>query len=274
MKKYIRILICGIIFFLLSPIGPAYAASAIPSPMDNYVNDFAGVLSSQTERKVRSLGQELENKTGAEVTVVIIDSLGGIPVEDYSNQLFREWGIGQKGKDNGVLLLIALNDRKSRIEVGYGLEGRLPDGKTGRIQDEYLIPFLKENDYDSGVVNTYYALANEVAEEYGVELSGLEGYVPSRSEDETDSFGFIPAMIIILFIADLVLLRGRVTRFLIDVLIWSLISGGRRGGRGGRGGYGGGGFGGGGFGGGSFGGGSGGGFGGGSSGGGGSSRSW
>jgi uncharacterized protein len=189
-------------------------------------------------------------------------------LEDYSNQLFREWGIGQKGEDNGVLLLIALNDRKSRVEVGYRLEGRLPDGKTGRIQDEYLIPFLKQNDYDSAVVNTYYMLANEVAEEYNVELTGSDGYVPRRSE-RTNSSGnrFIPAVFVILLILDLVLFRGRITRFLIKMFFWGSVFGGR-GGRGG-GGFGGG-SGGGGFGGGS----GGGGFGGGSSGGGGSSRGW
>ena len=85
---------------------------------------------------------------------------------EYSTNLFRQFGIGDKEKNNGLLILIALEERKSRIEVGYGLEGVLPDGKTGRIQDEYMIPYFKDNNFDEGILNGYKALFKEVANEY------------------------------------------------------------------------------------------------------------
>ena len=124
-------------------------------PQHHYVRDFAGVLSSTAKQTVENMAKELEEKTGAQLVVVLIETLQGASIEEYANTLFRQWGIGQREQNNGVLLLIAPNERESRIEVGYGLEGRLPDGKTGRIQDEYLIPYLMEGDYDSGIIATY-----------------------------------------------------------------------------------------------------------------------
>jgi uncharacterized protein len=88
------------------------------------------------QNSIVSIGRELYDKTGSEAAVVVIDTTGDESIEEYANGLFREWGIGNKQKNNGVLLLVAVKDRKMRIEVGYGLEGILPDGKTGRIRDE------------------------------------------------------------------------------------------------------------------------------------------
>ncbi|MGB9833330.1 MAG: TPM domain-containing protein, partial [Caldisericum exile] len=99
------------------------------------------------------------------------DSIGDTTVEEYAVQLFRKWGIGQKDKDNGVLLLVAIKDRVMRIEVGYGLEGAIPDGKAGRIRDEYIIPYFKQEDYSKGIYYGYLALAREIAKEYNAELT-------------------------------------------------------------------------------------------------------
>lgn len=253
-----------IIFTLLSTF--AFAAPKYPSPtQDKYVNDYTGTLTSDTKGKIISAGKELYEKTGAEAAVVVIDTTDNVSIEDYANELFRKWGIGTKGKDNGVLLLVAVDDRNMRIEVGYGLEGALPDGKTGRISDDYIIPYFKNGDYDSGILSGYYAILKETAKEYNVELNISnkdfnQGNVPYEiTIKDKGSIGSILFLIVLFLILDGVVFRGRLLRMILFLLFNS------RGPRG-RGGFGGGGFGGGGS--------SGGGFGGGSSGGGGSSRGW
>jgi len=154
------------------------------------------VLDSETVEKIVAVGKELEKKTTAQVVVVVVPSLSGLTVEEYANRLFREWGIGQKEKNNGVLLLVAMSDRKVRIEVGYGLEGAIPDGKAGRILDEYVIPYFKEGEYDKGIYYGYLAIAKEVAREYGVEITGTSD-LPERG---TDISGLSIIIIVIAFI--------------------------------------------------------------------------
>ncbi len=149
------------------------AAAAVVSPNDGfYVYDGAQVLSQETEQYIRNASQELESKTGAQIVVVTIPSLDGQALEEYATELFRQWGIGDAKKDNGLLLLCAVEDRKFRVEVGYGLEGDLPDGKTGRMQDAYIIPLLQENKFNEGIKNGYSAFLQEVANVYGVSITG------------------------------------------------------------------------------------------------------
>lgn len=166
-----------------------------PTPY-KYVNDYVGVLDKTAVEKIISVGKELEDKTTAQVVVVVVPSLSGLTVEEYANRLFREWGIGRKEKNNGVLFLVAMNDRKVRIEVGYGLEGAIPDGKAGRILDEYVIPYFKNGEYSKGIYYGYLAIANEVAKEYGLELTGTSD-LPERG---TDISGISIIIIVIAFI--------------------------------------------------------------------------
>lgn len=122
-----------------------------PKPSDNFfVNDFAGVIDSETERDIQNIAAVLYERTTAQVVVVTIESLEGRSIEEYAVNLFRKWGIGTEEKNNGVLILIAIEDRWSRIEVGYGLEGALTDAETRRIQDYYMIPAFQEGDYPAG----------------------------------------------------------------------------------------------------------------------------
>lgn len=233
-----------------------------------YVQDYAGVLTPQTKQRLNALGQTLDKKTTAQLAVVTIKTLNGAPIEDYALGLLRSWGIGSKEKNNGALILIAVNDRKARIEVGYGLEGVLPDGLTGRIQDQYMLPFFKQGQYDQGIANGYTVAAQLIAKDAGVDLQTGQAVKPAATaasnnilgldDDELELLTYIIIVLIIIFFTN----RGG--------------GGGNSrhhgGFYGGGGYYGGGSFGGGSFGGGSFGGG--GGFGGGSGGGGGSSRGW
>ena len=144
------------------------------SPTDEfYVNDYANVLSNETKIHIMNMNIELEQKTEAQVVVVTIKSLGNESLETYATKLLREFGIGDKKKNNGLLLLLVVDDRKSRIEVGYGLEGALPDGKTGRIQDQYMIPYYKNNNWDDGIKKGFDACLSAIQDEYDIELQGL-----------------------------------------------------------------------------------------------------
>jgi uncharacterized protein len=184
-----------------------------------------------------------------------VASLQNRPIEDVAVTTFKTWGIGKKDKNNGVLFLIAPNDRRMRIEVGYGLEGVLPDGRTGRIMDEAVAPYFRQGRMAQGVLEGTKQIANVLAQNAGVDLS------PEFQADVPNGISLRlgrrekAVLIFVLFV--LVIL---VTRH--PWLIWFLLSNSGRGGSGRGGGWSGGGFGGGGFGG----------FGGGSSGGGGASR--
>lgn len=129
-----------ILFLLLGILN----VNAIVSPTKEfYVNDYANILSSETEKYIIDKSSQLANIDGTQIVVVTVNNLEGDTIENYANTLFRNFGIGDKTKNNGLLLLLALEERQFRVEVGYGLEGILPDGKTGRFQDTYIIPYLK-----------------------------------------------------------------------------------------------------------------------------------
>lgn len=257
MKKWLAWLILSL--YIITGCAVVFAGPRIPpAPTSSiYVQDYAGVLSGETKTRINSLGTKLAAKTKAQVVVVTVKSLEGAALEEYSLEILRSWGIGDKQLNNGVLMLVAVGDRKSRIEVGYGLEGALPDAKTGRIQDEFMIPYFKNGDYDKGILNGYLVLVSEVAKEYNLELKTDNKPVKySAPSADSGGFGEIPwwmriiivGALIIFFVFDWLLLGGMFTSLLIRMLFF-----GRKGGGGGSGG---------------------GGFGGGSGGGGGSSRGW
>lgn len=143
--------------------------SAINPPTDRfYINDFANILSDETEQYIYDESYKLHSATKAQIVVVTVPNLEGKSLEEYSLELARSYGIGDKNENNGLLLLLALEERKFRVEVGDGLEGILPDAKTGRIQDKYIIPYLKENKWDEGILNGYKAFYQIIAEEYNL----------------------------------------------------------------------------------------------------------
>jgi uncharacterized protein len=128
----------------------AVGAQSLPKP-GGRITDLANVIDAATEAELDRRLDRLEQQTSSEVAVVTVPSLGGVPVEDYAVRLFKEWGIGQAKSDNGVLVLVAPNEREMRIEVGYGLEGVLPDGLAGQIIRDSFIPRFREDDYNGGI---------------------------------------------------------------------------------------------------------------------------
>lgn len=183
-KIIIKVLLIFFIIFNLLPI----KALAIVSPKTEfYVNDYANLLSEETKEYIINTNVSLHSQTGAQIVVVTVENLEGNSLEDYATELFRSFGIGDKSKNNGVLLLLALEEREFRVEVGYGLEGILPDGKTGRIQDKYIIPYLKENNWNDGIKNGFSAIVKIVAEEYGVEVNAQEA-IAGESSDVFDDY--------------------------------------------------------------------------------------
>lgn len=131
---------------------PAQAAPSFP-PLTGRVVDDAGILSDDAKAQLESILAQEEKQTGDQVVVVTLKSLQGYAIEDYGYQLGRYWGIGRKGKDNGVLLIVAPAEKKLRIEVGYGLEGLLTDAQSKIIIDEIITPAFRRGDYDKGVID-------------------------------------------------------------------------------------------------------------------------
>ncbi|AZT91559.1 TPM domain-containing protein [Caldicellulosiruptor changbaiensis] len=168
-------------------------AQILKKPAENsYVFDYANLIDSSDEEEMRALAKEIEDKSKAEIVVVTVETLGSYTIEEYANELFRSWEIGDKELNNGVLILVnkenLLLGKKGRIriEVGYGLEGAITDGKAGRILDEYAIPAFERNEYSKGIRDTFLAVASEVANEYGLKIDGLSGYGASEDVNENE----------------------------------------------------------------------------------------
>ncbi|MGI6648311.1 MAG: TPM domain-containing protein [Bacillota bacterium] len=240
----VLILMLGLITFCLGTISNGLnAASPIPSPPATfYVLDEAQVISSQVEDLIISVNQDLAAKTKAQIVVVTLRSSEDRPLEELGLGILRDWGVGDRELNNGLVMLVIPEERKSRIEVGYGLEGALPDGKTGRIQDDYMIPYFKQNDYNQGILNGFLALAQETANEYQVTLN-MSNQQPERLNSQPTG-NSLSTWQIILIVLGLVLLYFLDRQFFdgfIFGLILSMLFRGGGGGWGGGGGFSGGG---------------------------------
>jgi uncharacterized protein len=232
-----------------------------------YVNDFAHVLDQGTITQLDDVCRQIDDKAHAQIAVVTINSLDGSPIEDYSVDLFQKWGVGNKATNRGVLILLAVHDHRYRVEVGYGLEPILTDGKVGSFGRE-AVPLLRQNDYNGALSLMTSRVADVIAQDAGVQLTGTRT-TPQPQEEPESGFPMSALIFIIIIVVLSVAFRlwgggyGLYHRGIRRAWIG-----------GGFGGWGGG-FGGGGFGGGFGGGGGGfGGFGGGMSGGGGASGGW
>jgi uncharacterized protein len=255
--------------------GFAESVATLPAPK-GYVNDFAGVLGPDAAASLEQLCTEVDHKANAQIAVVTVKSMdpdksGSVPsIEEFATDLEDKWKVGRKGTDRGVLVIISLNPRKYRIEVGFGLEGILNDAKVGDIGRE-MQPYLHSGNYSQGLQIAVREVAQDIAADAGVALQSPDAASQPRYHYETQPqvqvspFVLIVGGIIVLVVLAVLIGTGHIG--LLFYLLFNLLGGGRGGGYRGGGGFGdGGGFGGGGGDGGGFGG-----FGGGSSGGGGAS---
>jgi uncharacterized protein len=171
-----------------------------------YVTDLAGIIESQDEATITNWTKELEDKTGAQVVVATIDSTSPDTIENYAVKLFEKWGIGQKTKDNGVLLLVAARDRALRIEVGYGLEGALTDALSNRIINTVIVPQFKAGQLSGGIVKGASSIVSVVAKEYNVTIVGTPRVsMPSNGDDNP----WVLVVFILIFIMMMFFSSGR-----------------------------------------------------------------
>lgn len=167
--------------------------NALVSPTKNfYVNDYANVLSAETEDYIMNNSVKLASATNAQIVVVTVRSLEGKDINTYANELFREFGIGDEKENNGLLILLAPNERDVRIEVGYGLEGVITDGLAGRYLDNYFIPYFKNDNWDEGIKNGYSAVYKKVCDYYEIDTSDIKvvntGNIAMKEEQKYETY--------------------------------------------------------------------------------------
>ena len=196
-KKSPSLLLIPVFVFSLILLGTDISAQKLPKPV-GYVNDFAGVLDEGSKSRMTMLITALKEKTGAEIAVVTVETTEPRLFEEYSVELASEWGIGKGGEDTGVLILLAMKERKIRLEIGYGLEGPIPDGLAGEIRDKSILPDLRAGNYGAGLLKGVQAIAGIIAKEYDVDLGS---YNTSEAKKYTSSIpaGLIRLIIIIIF---------------------------------------------------------------------------
>src|ERR1051325_8738824 len=180
---------------ILSTLASAEPISKLHA--SNYVSDFAAVLSPQTATQLNDVCRQIDEKAGAQIAVVTINSLDGSDVESYANTLYRTWGVGNKKTNKGVLVLLAVSDHRYRTEVGYGLEPILPDGKVGGFGRE-AVPFLRQSDYNGAVSLMVTRVATVIAQDAGVELSNVPRVAPPSTATDSPDVGTVAIVVFVI----------------------------------------------------------------------------
>ncbi len=160
-------------------IAASAAAASLPRP-SRFVEDRANVIDAQTEQRLLGRLQELEQKTTAQFIVLTVDTTGGVPIEQYALGLAESWKLGQKGKDNGLLLVVAVKDRKYDFETGYGMEEPLPDSFLGTVGRNQLVPHFKRGDYSRGIEEAVTTVLGKLSAYYKIELKGVPQWTASQ----------------------------------------------------------------------------------------------
>lgn len=186
-------------------LGGQVLALDVPK-LQGRVNDYANLLSPATEASLESVLTSLESSDSTQIVVLTIDSLQGDSLEQFSLRVVEAWQIGQQGVDNGVLLLVARDDRKIRIEVGYGLEGTLTDMAAGRIIRNVIAPHFKEGNFNQGIIDGIGAIVATVRGEFTAAAE-----TGTTSSNRSDPGGLLTAMIFIFFIFGSLLRKSKVS---------------------------------------------------------------
>ncbi|HHV38762.1 MAG TPA: TPM domain-containing protein [Tepidimicrobium sp.] len=236
-RKHLFFILLSITILLQTSMGFTRGLD-LPNPSSSfYVYDEANIVDPQVEGYIIGTNEELHQKVGAQVVVVSISSLRNMDIREYANKLFEAWGIGSREYDNGLLILIAPEEGEIWIEVGYGLEGALPDGKLGRIIEDSILPYFREGEYSEGILSGFNEIIDEIEYEYDIQLNRQD------INEDLYHFGLSPATGLFGGMGRIFMLIGIIAFLFIDLkffrgwLTFSLLRGfGSRGGRGGGGG--------------------------------------
>ncbi len=226
---------------LLAVAVPAVGQN-IPVPR-THVADHAGIIDSRTEAQLDAILTELEQKTAAQIVVLTVKNTGGLPVEEFALSLAEKWQLGQKGKDNGLLIVVSVGDRKYRFEVGYGLEGVTPDAYCGTVGRRYFVPYFKQGQFGKGIYQGTLVIAQKIAQSHNVTIAGLPTRaIPAPRRLQRRQAGCFSSIFpLLIFMVVFRSMRGRRR----GMMFWGMpfLFGAMAGGRGSSGGFGGGGFG-------------------------------
>ncbi len=223
MKSFKLFLALPLFFSLLVSSASAEEVK-IPTRGQGYVSDFANLLKPNDKLAITKFASELEKKTTAQLAVVTIQSTQPETIQGFSVRLFDQWKIGQKGKDNGVLILIAVKDRKAWITTGYGLEGAIPDVIANKIVQANMIPYFKSGQYSQGIKEGSVAVISLIAKEYNVQITGQETQIYQRVHRKKSPLEILFTVLLFIFI-----ISSR-SGFLGYFLMGSMLGGRRRGG--------------------------------------------
>lgn len=235
LKKNMRLWQVAVLIILVLPtffLGGCTSEKGKVPPMPTssiYVQDYAKVLSEQSKAAILARSTELNAKTNAQIVVVTVPTLGGMDIKEYSIELARKWGIGGKKENNGILILLSLNEKRTRIEVGYGLEGAVNDAKVGAIIREQMNPYLSKGDFDKGILAGYNAVYGLISREYGVapaanadkSVTGAVKKVTPVNSNSSSGFGSWSTIIIVAIILIIIIIIA------IVVFIFNLLRGNR-----------------------------------------------
>lgn len=196
-----------ILLLLLAIASVGHTEANLPMP-DNYVGDYAKVINASDERSLNGILQELEQKTGAQYIVLTVLTTDGLPIEQFALEQAEKWKLGWKGKDNGLLFVLAKDDRKWRFEVGYGLEGFVTDQYCGRVGRNVLVPYLKKGNYSEGIYKANLTVVQQIAGESGVTLTGVPKVPPVPVERRSTKRG-LPCCSFLLLLIFFFMIFGR-----------------------------------------------------------------
>jgi uncharacterized protein len=208
------------VLFWAYPLSLPAVTPPIPAQPSQYVVDLAGVIDAGTRARLNDMLKDLEAKTTAQMVVLTLNSLEGEPLESFSHQTAVKWGIGQKGKDNGVLITVAVKEHKYRIEVGYGLEGPLPDSLVGSIGRQYLVPHFRKGDYAGGIAAAVGEIAKTISRgAVGGQAGEVPGGEPGGTAPQAETPGGQQNIPALLFTIIFVIVGLGVFAFVIPRLI-------------------------------------------------------
>ena len=223
-SKSFKLILTFSLFFSLFVSSALAQEVKIPTRGQGYVSDFASLLKPNDKLAITKFASELEKKTTAQLAVVTIQSTQPETIQGFSVRLFDQWKIGQKGKDNGVLILIAVKDRKAWITTGYGLEGAIPDVIANKIVQANMIPYFKSGQYSQGIKEGSVAVISLIAKEYNVQITGQETQIYQRVHRKKSPLEILFTVLLFIFI-----ISSR-SGFLGYFLMGSMLGGRRRGG--------------------------------------------